>query len=204
MLRLAVTLTLAAGAAAGCATAPKPTASEIGNACTMLTEHKSWYKALRRSAKEWGAPMGYQLAVIRQESGFDRHARPPRERMFFGLIPGSRPSDAYGYAQALESTWETYQRDTGRRGDDRNDFRDATYFVGWYFDQTGQKNGLGQYDYRGHYLAYHEGHGGYARGTWKSKGWLRDVADKVSVNASMYERQIKDCPGLRSKFLGVF
>ena len=31
---------------------------------TAYQDNKAWYKSLRASAKEWGAPMGYQLAGI--------------------------------------------------------------------------------------------------------------------------------------------
>jgi len=42
-------------------------------------------------------------------------------------------------------------------------------------------------------LAYHEGHGGYSRGTFRTKPWLRKVAKRVGVNAKKYSAQLKGC-----------
>lgn len=203
MLRKWSILLLACGTLAGCLGTPKPSRAEIADACLLLKENRSWYKAMRESAKDWGAPMGFQLAVINQESSFDHKARPARQGGFL-FFPGKRPSSAYGYAQALDSTWDTYRRESGNRGADRHDFDDSVDFVGWYFAKTGQMTGIGQYDFRGHYLAYHEGQGGYMRGTWRKKKWLVDTASRVSATANRYETQIKNCNGLKRKFLGIF
>ena len=88
--------------------------------------------------------MGFQLAVMKQESAFDARAKAPRgERKWFGLVKGDRLSSAYGYAQALDTTWETYKRETGNGGADRHNFRDAADFIGWYFASTGARTGPG-------------------------------------------------------------
>ena len=183
-----------------CATSP-PRQQE--NACAILTENRSWYSAVRKSARDWGAPMGLQLAIIKQESSFRHDAKPPRgERRLLGLLPGKRPSTAYGYAQALDTTWDEYRRTTGNRGAERDDFDDAVDFVGWYVNRTGRMTGIGQHDYKGHYLAYHEGPRGYLSGTHRSKRWLIDTAERVAANASRYERQIEGCKGkLRRRWL---
>jgi hypothetical protein len=186
-----------------CASTPRPSNAEISDACLMLKENRSWYKALRESSRDWGAPIGLQLAIMNQESGFDGKARPEREGGFL-FFPGKRPSTAYGYAQALTSTWDTYKRDTGNGGADRHSFRDAADFIGWYVNETGERTGVGQYDYRAHYLAYHEGQGGYMKGSWKKKRWLIDTANRVSAQATRYENQVLNCRGLKAKFLGIF
>ncbi|MBI1361495.1 MAG: hypothetical protein GC155_14555 [Alphaproteobacteria bacterium] len=187
-----------------CATT-QPSADQIADACDLLTDNHDWYKALRHSSKEWGAPMGLQLAIVNQESSFDGHARPARgPRKFFGLVQGDRPSTAYGYAQALETTWEQYKKSTGNRGADRHSFRDSVDFIGWYVNNTGLQAGVGQYDYKAHYLAYHEGAGGYVQGTWRRKTWLVQRANHVAGQAARYESQIKHCKALRPKFLGIF
>ena len=57
------------------------------------------------------------------------------------------------------------------------------------------------------YLAYHEGHGGYNRGSYKSKQWLKDVAAKVNRRANTYKSQLQGCEQdlkKRKKFLGIF
>jgi hypothetical protein len=188
-----------------CGSAPQPSAEEIANACELLKENRSWHAALRASAKEWGAPMGYQLAVMKQESAFDARAKAPRgERKWFGLVQGDRLSSAKGYAQALDTTWETYKRETGNGGANRGNFRDASDFIGWYFASTGRRTGLSQYDYRAHYLAYHEGATGYLKGTWRGKTWLINTANGVASQAARYESQISGCKALKPKFLGIF
>ncbi|ACT59493.1 conserved hypothetical protein [Hirschia baltica ATCC 49814] len=187
-LSLALTLSLFVSA---CASAP-PKQQE--NACKFLKENKAWYRALRSSAKKWGAPIGLQLAIIRQESSFEHKAKPDRgKRRMLGLLPGKRPSSAYGYAQALDGTWNEYKKATGNNGAERYDFDDATDFIGWYVAQTGKRTGISQYNYRGHYLAYHEGAGGYLRGSWKNKNWLINTANRVHSNADRYETQVQGC-----------
>jgi hypothetical protein len=201
-------LSLACVAALGvsaCASAPQPSGAEMADACLLLKENRNWHKALRASAKEWGAPMGFQLAIIKQESSFDSKAKAPRgERKWFGLVQGDRLSSAKGYAQALDTTWETYKRETGNGGASRQSFKDASDFIGWYFSTAGKRANLGQYDYKAHYLAYHEGAGGYLQGSWRGKTWLVQTAERVASQAAAYERQINDCKALKPKFLGIF
>jgi hypothetical protein len=48
-------------------------------------------------------------------------------------------------------------------------------------------------DARNQYLAYHEGHTGFARGSHNSKQWLLNVADRVANRAAMYQRQLSSC-----------
>jgi hypothetical protein len=42
-------------------------------------------------------------------------------------------------------------------------------------------------------LAYHEGHRGYSRGTYRNKAWLMRVADRVEARAALYDRQLASC-----------
>ena len=198
---------LAAVLASACASvAPTPSNTEIADACALLQRNKEWHEALRETARNWGAPMGFQLAVIKQESSFNAEAAPPRgEAQWFGLVEGERLSSAFGYSQALNGTWKMYQEKTGKWTADRRNFRDAADFIGWYYNTNGQRVGLDQYAYREHYLVYHEGATGYMKGTWKAKAWLVDVAARVASQAARYESQISNCPGLQpQKFLGLF
>jgi hypothetical protein len=189
-----------------CASAPQPSNAEIADACLLLKQNRPWHDALRDAARNWGAPMGFTLAVMKQESSFDSGALAPRgERQWFGLVEGDRISSAEGYTQALDGTWEMYKKATGKWGANRNSFQDSSDFIGWYFNTTGQRTGLGQYDYKAHYLAYHEGATGYLKGTWKGKGWLIDTASRVASQATRYESQIRACDALKpQKFLGIF
>lgn len=53
--------------------------------------------------------------------------------------------------------------------------------------------GLSKWDGYRQYLAYHEGHGGYRRGTYRGKPWLMRVARKVDGRARRYHTQLSRC-----------
>jgi len=180
---LAVVMVLVA-----CTTSP-PT--HINNACAIFKEKPKWYKAAAKSRERWGTPIGVQMAIIYQESRYQADAKPPRKR-FLG-IPTFRPSDAYGYGQAKDATWAWYQKQTGRHGADRDDFADAVDFIGWYTNYSQKKLGISKWDGKNQYLAYHEGHGGYARKTYLKKAWLLKVAAGVGQRGQRYNQQLKNC-----------
>jgi hypothetical protein len=119
-------------------------------------------------------------------------AKPPRQKLLW-FIPWFRPSSAYGYAQALDETWEWYIKKTGNWGADRYDFGDVSDFIGWYGDISYQKLGISKWDAYNQYLAYHEGHGGFKRKTYLKKPWLIKVARKVEANADRYSKQLSGC-----------
>ncbi|MFZ4122486.1 MAG: transglycosylase SLT domain-containing protein [Caulobacterales bacterium] len=185
VLPLAAVLALSA-----CATVEPP--QTVDNACSILSERPGWWRGLKRAENRWGAPPGLILAIMRQESSFQHNARPPREDGFL-FFPGRRPSSAFGYAQALDQTWAEYQRDAGEGGADRDEFRDAADFIGWYTNTSRRRLNLDFGHGEAHYLAYHEGHGGYSRGTFRQKAWLQEVARRVGTTASTYQRQIEGC-----------
>ena len=114
-------------------------------------------------------------------------------RYILGVIPRGRQSSAYGYAQALDGTWEEYKNSTGRFVARRSNISDAADFMGWYLNNTKRRNGVPLSDAKNQYLAYHEGQTGYARGTYRKKSWLMGVANKVSSRASMYKSQLTRC-----------
>jgi hypothetical protein len=165
---------------------------QVTDACLILEDNRSWWRDLRRSERRWGIPPAIQLAILKRESSFNAHARPARTRLL-GIIPGPRPSSAYGYAQALDGTWDWYRDETGNRGADRDDFGDAVDFIGWYGQMSGRLSNIRHDDARALYLAYHEGHTGYNRGTYRSKGWLMRAADEVARDAARYQGQLDGC-----------
>jgi hypothetical protein len=188
---------------AGCATSPP---ENINNVCDIFREKDDWYEAAAESREEWGSPIGVMMAIMHQESRFVAKAKPPRKKIM-GFIPGPRPSDAYGYSQALGSTWDGYERSAGRFFADRDDFADAIDFIGWYNDQSWRRSGIAKTDGNRLYLAYHEGQGGYNRGTYRKKQWLVDVARKVGRKAETYSGQLRGCEkDLKSDgwFFGLF
>lgn len=174
---------------ASCASTPP---DDISNACEIFEDKGGWYKATRRAEKRWGLPKHIQLAIIRQESGFDADAKPERRRFLF-VFPGARKSSARGYPQAVEGTWSLYERDSGNRNANRRSFSDAADFVSWYGRQSNRRAGVPLNNAYRQYLAYHEGWEGYRDGSWRRKAWLRDVAENVSRNAAAYRAQLDRC-----------
>jgi hypothetical protein len=174
---------------AACATPPP---RRPDDACAIFSEHRSWHRAARESGERWGVPEPVQLALVHQESRFRHDARPARRRILW-VLPGPRPSSAYGYGQVLDETWDLYRRETGRRGADRDDFADVADFIGWYGDLAHRRAGVAKDDAYALYLAYHEGPGGYARGTHLRRPWLLEVARKVDARAALYRLQYGSC-----------
>ena len=117
---------------AACTTSPPRDPSNI---CAIFEEKGGWYDDAADARDEWGSPIAVMMAIMHQESRFKAKAKPPRKKIF-GFIPGPRPSDAYGYSQALGSTWDGYKRSAGRYGADRDDFGDSIDFIGWYNYQS--------------------------------------------------------------------
>lgn len=176
-------------ALSGCSVAPP---KNINNVCSMFDEYYDWYNAAKMVKRRYKVPESVSMAFIHQESKFIQDNRPPR-KWYFGFIPGRRPSSAYGYAQALDGTWDEYRRLTGRWSADRDDFEDAIDFVGWYNQRSAKRIKVPLHDAYSLYLAYHEGAGGYLRGTYKRKPWLTAVARKVQRRANRYQKQLVDC-----------
>ena len=173
----------------GCATKPP---SQPQNICRIFEDKSKWYKKAKQSEKKWGSPISTMMAIMYQESGYRSKAKPPRKRILW-LIPGPRLSDAYGYAQAKDATWDWYKEKSGNRGADRDKFGDAIDFIGWYNSVSKKQNGIALNDTYRLYLAYHEGHGGYRRGTYNKKDWLVKTARVVTQRAQTYQQQLNTC-----------
>ncbi len=164
----------------------------VDNICSLMDEEVSWYQAVKASEKKYDAPAYVQLAIMYQESHFASDAKPPREKLF-GVIPWFRPTTAYGFAQVKDATWDWYQLKTRNYSGDRDDFEDAADFVGWYINQSSKRSGIHKSDAYNQYLAYHEGHGGFKKKSYKKKPWLMKIARKVDDNAKRYKRQLRQC-----------
>ncbi|MEE4279029.1 MAG: transglycosylase SLT domain-containing protein [Halieaceae bacterium] len=173
----------------GCASRPPDNVDDL---CAIFDDKRGWYDDARDAEKRWGTSVPVMMAILHQESRFVARAKPPRKKIL-GFIPGPRPSNSYGYSQALKSTWASYERSAGRYGADRDDFGDAIDFVGWYNHQSYRRNAIARNDAYGLYLAYHEGHGGYERGSYRNKEWLQGVARKVADRSRRYEGQLGRC-----------
>ncbi|WP_375229662.1 lytic transglycosylase [Roseobacter sp. S98] len=191
-LRALGLILLVASCGGGQSSAPR----NLDNACRLVQERPQYLKAFQATERKWGVPVHVQMATIHQESRFVANARTPH-KYALGVIPMGRQSSAYGYAQALDGTWKDYQRATGKRFARRDRIRDASDFMGWYMNISRERNGISLYDTRNQYLAYHEGHTGYARGSYNRKSWLLNVANRVDARADTYQAQLAACSARR-------
>jgi hypothetical protein len=175
-----------------CATAP----NRINNACAVFDQRDGWFNNWHREAKraeaQYGVPVPILMATIFTESGFNPRARPPRSKLL-GFIPWKRPSTAYGYSQALDGTWSTYQAQTGRWGARRADFGDAIHFIGWYHNRSNKVNGIALNDAYSLYLAYYSGHAGYSKGVWRNSPVAQRGARRAADTAARYADQLRNC-----------
>ncbi|KAE9631061.1 lytic transglycosylase [Parasedimentitalea maritima] len=177
---------------ASCGGGQKSPPRNLDNACSIIKQRPDYLKAFKSTERRWGVPVHVQMATIYQESRYRADARTPHKYVL-GVIPMGRVSSAYGYSQALDGTWDEYRQEAGKRGAKRNRIQHASDFMGWYMNNSREKNGIPLTDARNQYLAYHEGNTGYARGSYRSKPWLLRVANEVNDRSNMYQRQLANC-----------
>jgi hypothetical protein len=155
------------------------------NICAIFAEKPHWRSSVQAASQRYGTPVPVMMGIMWRESRFRQHAS-----------PGT--SSAYGYAQAINSTWDWYKDATGNRRARRDNFADAADFVGWYMTQTVRQNGLAPHDSFAHYLAYHEGHRGFTMGTFWQKEFLLNAAAQVQTMSGTYALQLSGCPSRRA------
>ncbi|MGV8985090.1 MAG: lytic transglycosylase [Cypionkella sp.] len=187
-LRASILLLFLASCGGGNFSAPR----HLEDACSVIQQRPHYLAAMKVTQRKWGVPISVQMAVLYQESKFIGNARTPHQYAL-GVIPLGRQSSAYGYAQALDSTWDDYRQEQRNSRARRDNIRDATDFMGWYVDGTARSLGIAKTDAENQYLAYHEGRSGYARKSYNSKRWLVDVAQRVGNRADMYHTQLLAC-----------
>lgn len=188
-LRIALIILVAScGGSAGKYSAPR----NLDDICALKRERPHYIRAMEKVERRWNVPVPVQAAVIYQESKFIGDAR-TSFKYVLGVIPMGRRSSAYGYAQALDATWKEYQESSGGRRAQRDRIEDATDFMGWYMNRSYERNGIPLNDAAKQYLAYHEGHTGYARGSYNSKAWLLRVASEVGARSELYTTQLMSC-----------
>lgn len=181
---------------ASCAT-PRP--DNVNDVCQIFKQYPKWYWAAQDVSVRWKVPIDIQMAIIHQESRFHAIAKPPRTKLLW-VIPWKRPSSSYGYTQALDQTWHEYKDATGNYFASRDRFNSAVDFIGWYAYEAHKRAHISRRDPYRLYLAYHEGIGGYIKGTYRNKYWLQSVARKVQRQASRYRNQLAVCEkSLREK-----
>ncbi|MBT8410203.1 MAG: lytic transglycosylase [Octadecabacter sp.] len=192
LFRVALLFLILGSCGARDATAPR----NLDNACSILTERPHYARAFKQAERKWGVETHVLMAMIYQESKFIADNRPPHQYAL-GVIPTGRQSSALGYSQALDGTWQEYQRAHGGRGSDRTDIGDAADFMGWYMSATVRENGIPLNDTYNQYLAYHDGRTGWRRGTYLAKPWLMRIAGEVRERAVMYDAQLRSCRSFR-------
>jgi hypothetical protein len=161
----------------------------VDNLCELFRDNPQWFIDARHSYRRWGTPIAVQLAIVYQESRFIANASPKSSFTVFS----NKTSSAFGYAQALDSTWNDYVRSTGNYQAHRSNMRDALDFIGWYNNNAIKKLGLTSNQVRELYLAYHEGIKGYSMATYDNKTWLTTIADQVEDRAIRYDKQLRSC-----------
>ena len=176
----------------GCATfAPSPPEDQT-NICEIFREQPSWYDYAQESEDRWGTPIATQMAFIQRESSFRSHVRPDR-KYYLGFIPGPRPSSAKGYAPAQDPVWGEYEDQAGSLFARRTHMKHATDFIGWYNARTRAQTGISLNNPEHLYYAYHEGAGGYQRGTYRSKPQVLNAGRQVASLSNRYQAQLNSC-----------
>lgn len=176
----------------GCATfAPSPPEDQT-NICEIFREQPSWYDYAQESEEKWGTPIATQMAFIQRESSFRSHVRPDR-KYYLGFIPGPRPSSAKGYAQAQDPVWGEYEDQAGSLFARRTHMKHATDFIGWYNARTRAQTGISLNNPEHLYYAYHEGAGGYQRGTYRSNPQVLNAGRQVASLSNRYQAQLNSC-----------
>jgi hypothetical protein len=172
-------------------TAPPP--KNLNNACSIFKAYPRWYWDTKQAQKKWGVPISVQLAIIDHESHFEAKAQ-TEHKHFLGLpLPWTHISSARGYAQALDSTWALYQKDTEDYFESRASFKSATQFIGWFSKRAHSQASINEGDTTQLYLAYHEGIAGYMQASYNKKPWLLKVAQNVGLQAHHYRAELEQC-----------
>ena len=171
-----------------CSSVPK----QPSNACKIFGEKYLWYKNIKKSSEKYDVPIHIILAFVNKESGFNRWAKPERQKLF-KIIPYKRPSSSYGYSQAVKKTWEQYKKETGNPLALRTHFKDSVMFIGWYISKTNKINKIPLSDSYRQYLNYYLGWGAYAKKAYKTDKKSVLFAKSVQKQSKIYKSQLAEC-----------
>ena len=97
------------------------------------------------------------------------------------INPCSSPITAY-----IKSVWDSGSQSSFC-------FEDSLDFISWYMLKTTKINKVPLSNVYLQYLNYHEGWGGYKRGSYNKNSALKSVARKVERQSNLYKQQLKDC-----------
>lgn len=171
--------------------APQP--EDTQNICDIFKQYPSWFLDAQKTEQKWGVPIPIQMAIIYQESTFQATAESPPSKKLYRIIPWQRQSTSLGYCQAVIHTWDCYEKSIGAEKS-RDEFADATDFIGWYANQAKLHAGIQPTDAYNLYLAYNQGIGAFKSKSfsWKNP-WAFRLARKVEARAKIYEMQLEQC-----------
>ena len=182
-------LILAVASITACASLPLTSVDDV---CSIFRAKKNWHQTALDVQNKWNVPLHVPMAIMYHESKFRRKAKPPRKYLL-GIIPWKRRSSAFGYAQAVDGTWQAYIDSTGNRLARRTNFDDALDFMGWYMNKSASIANISLNDAYRQYLAYHEGWTGFRKGSYENKAWLKQVATNVNQLSNRYAVQYQHC-----------
>ena len=161
--------------------------------CHIMDRRPFWNSELEYIEKKYNVSKFTILSFINQESSFRSNARPPFKKVW-GFIPTwNRISSSYGYSQAINGSWELFQKQTNNPDAYRGDFVDSSEFIAWYINKSNKINNIDNYDTYNLYLSYHEGWGGYNNQSYLKKPSLLEISKKVEKIKNKYEVQFNQC-----------
>jgi len=184
---------------ASCSSVPK----YPQNACKIFGQKYLWYKSAKKSSETYGVPIHIILAFVNKESGFNRWAKPKRNKLF-KIIPYKRPSSSFGYSQAVNKTWELYKKETGNSLALRTRFKDSVMFIGWYMKKTNKINKIPLNDSYRQYLNYYLGWNGYTKKVYNTDKKSIIFAKSVQKQSRIYKNQLKECQKVLNKKYIIF
>ena len=171
------------------------------NACKIFGQKYLWYKSAKKSSDTYGVPIHIILAFVNKESGFNRWAKPKRNKLF-KIVPYKRPSSSFGYSQAVNKTWELYKTETNNPLAIRTRFKDSVMFIGWYMNKSKKINKIPLNDAYRQYLNYYLGWGNYAKKVYNTDKKAIIYAKSVQKQSKIYKNQLKECQkNLNNKYI---
>ncbi|WP_370931524.1 hypothetical protein [Bartonella sp. DGB1] len=175
-----------------CASVP----ADKNDICSVLIQKNgllvNWEKASKSAAMTHKIDLELILATIFIESSFNSYAKPQRTKVL-GFIPWKRLSSAYGYAQALDSSWKDYIKDTGRIYADRHNFYDATDFIAWYYRKSIDRHNIKPKDYKSLYITYHLGNNSPTHLRKNIPEHIMKTAQRLDNLTKNYSSQLYKC-----------
>lgn len=160
--------------------------------CDIYNKNYDWYRSAIRAQNKYNINASTIMSVMAQESNFKHNAR-PQKRYAFYVLPWGYETTAQGYAQVINGAWDDYKKANSKWFPSRNNFNDASDFIGWYLKKASRELNINKNDNYHLYLAYHQGIKGYRRHEEKHNKQLDLIAKRVNQQALRYDKEFKHC-----------